>query len=155
MFIVQGTSDISDLPAGTFADGDGDNQSEGEDSPSPYVDPSNDESSSSALFPNSRALDYNEPTARSLQQQDTTSGADSSSIANLITMGESFEGEQNVNPAMNSRMGTPGNVQVMNVLDVPQASNTLEQFAMADFGLLEGIPGGMFDWGMSLGPFTI
>jgi hypothetical protein len=40
-------------------------------------------------------------------------------------------------------------VQILNVLDVPQASNTLEQFAMADVGLLEGIPGGMFDWGMS------
>jgi hypothetical protein len=38
-------------------------------------------------------------------------------------------------------------VQVMNVLDVPQASGTLEQFAMADTGFLEGIPGGMFDWG--------
>jgi hypothetical protein len=49
---------------------------------------------------------------------------------------------------MNNVMATaPGNVQVMNVLDVPQASNTLEQFAMADTGFLEGIPGGMFDWG--------
>lgn len=54
----------------------------------------------------------------------------------------------NMNPAMNSVMATaPGNVQVMNVLDEPQASNTLEQFAMTDTGFLEGIPGGMFDWG--------
>lgn len=54
----------------------------------------------------------------------------------------------NVNPAMNEPMASaPGNVQVMNVLDVPQASNTLEQFALADTGFLEGIPGGMFDWG--------
>jgi hypothetical protein len=45
---------------------------------------------------------------------------------------------------------TPGNVQVMNVLDVPQAHNTLEQFALADNGFLEGIPGGMFDWGESV-----
>ncbi|KAN0077222.1 Fungal specific transcription factor domain containing protein [Tylopilus felleus] len=54
----------------------------------------------------------------------------------------------NMNPALNNVTSqTPGNVQVLNVLDVPHASNTLEQFAMADVGLLEGIPGGMFDWG--------
>lgn len=55
----------------------------------------------------------------------------------------------NMNPALNNVTSqTPGNVQVLNVLDVPHASNTLEQFAMADVGLLEGIPGGMFDWGV-------
>ncbi|KAH7889628.1 fungal-specific transcription factor domain-containing protein [Phlebopus sp. FC_14] len=54
---------------------------------------------------------------------------------------------QNMNPALNNVTSQrPGNVQVLNMLDVPQASNTLEQFAMADVGLLEGIPGGMFDW---------
>ncbi|KAG1754413.1 fungal-specific transcription factor domain-containing protein [Suillus lakei] len=54
----------------------------------------------------------------------------------------------NMNPALNSvKSDTSSSVQVLNVLDVPQASNTLEQFAMADVGLLEGIPGGMFDWG--------
>lgn len=54
----------------------------------------------------------------------------------------------NMNPALNSvKSDTASSVQVLNVLDVPQASNTLEQFAMADVGLLEGIPGGMFDWG--------
>ncbi|KAG2041814.1 fungal-specific transcription factor domain-containing protein [Suillus americanus] len=54
----------------------------------------------------------------------------------------------NMNPALNGvKSDTPSSVQVLNVLDVPQASNTLEQFAMADVGLLEGIPGGMFDWG--------
>ncbi|KAG1891356.1 fungal-specific transcription factor domain-containing protein [Suillus subluteus] len=56
----------------------------------------------------------------------------------------------NMNPALNGvKSDAPSSVQVLNVLDVPQASNTLEQFAMADVGLLEGIPGGMFDWGMS------
>lgn len=54
----------------------------------------------------------------------------------------------NMNPAMNAvRSSAPEQVQVMNVLDVPQASNTLEQFAMTEAGFLEGIPGGMFDWG--------
>jgi len=59
---------------------------------------------------------------------------------------EGDEGASNVNPAMDTP-SKPGNVQVMNVLDVPQAHNTLEQFALADNGFLEGIPGGMFDWG--------
>lgn len=154
VFIAQGNSGES-LPAGVYISDDVDSQSEGEDSPSPpHVDSFNDESSSSVL-----PLDLHMPAPafasnasaaevhRSLQLQDTASGAGNSTIVNMMSMGGNFEGEQNVNPAMNSRMGTPGNVQVMNVLDVPQASNTLEQFAMADFGLLEGIPGGMFDWG--------
>jgi hypothetical protein len=71
-------------------------------------------------------------------------------MVNLTPLGGRARGNfQNVNPAMNNVNATaPGNVQVMNVLDVPQASGTLEQFAMADTGFLEGIPGGMFDWGM-------
>lgn len=51
-----------------------------------------------------------------------------------------------MNPAMNASSQQPGNVQVMNVLDGPQGGNTLQEFALAD-GFLEGIPGGMFDWG--------
>ena len=52
----------------------------------------------------------------------------------------------NVNPAMDA-VTAAGHVQVMNVLDGPQAPNVLEQLAMTDTGFLEGIPGGMFDWG--------
>jgi hypothetical protein len=78
----------------------------------------------------------------------SSSTGGSSSMINVVPFSGDPEGVQNVNPAMNSMMASePANVQVMNVLDVPQASNTLEQFAMADIGLLEGIPGGMFDWG--------
>ncbi|KAK7467298.1 hypothetical protein VKT23_004355 [Stygiomarasmius scandens] len=51
----------------------------------------------------------------------------------------------NVNPAMNVQ-SVPNN-QVINILDTPQASNTLAEFAMADTGFLEGIPTSMFDWG--------
>jgi len=74
----------------------------------------------------------------------------SSSMVNITPLGSARPGASfpNVNPVMNSVMtSAPGNVQVMNVLDEPQASNTLEQFAMTDTGFLEGIPGGMFDWG--------
>ncbi|KAF8635521.1 hypothetical protein AX17_003906 [Amanita inopinata Kibby_2008] len=55
----------------------------------------------------------------------------------------------NVNPAMNTRVPAgSGEVQVMNVLDghIP-SGGTLAEFAMVDTGFLEGIPGGMFDWG--------
>lgn len=54
-------------------------------------------------------------------------------------------GGSNMNPAMNAQSGP--NSQVINILDTPHASNTLEQHAMTDSGFLEGIPGGMFDWG--------
>lgn len=70
-----------------------------------------------------------------------------SSMVNFTPLGDAREGGMpaNVNPAMENVASS--SVQVMNVLDVPQGSDTLEQFAMADNGLLEGIPGGMFDWG--------
>jgi hypothetical protein len=56
----------------------------------------------------------------------------------------------NVNPAMNNHSTSANsNVQIMNVLDMPQSIDNLEQFAIADNGLLEGLPGGVgiFDWG--------
>jgi len=60
--------------------------------------------------------------------------------------GSSFD-LPNVNPAMNEvDKSVQGTVQVMNVLNA-QASNMLEQLALADTGLLEGLPGSMFDWG--------
>ncbi len=56
----------------------------------------------------------------------------------------------NVNPILNEG-GITGseNVRVMNLLDSSAASSrALEQFAMADNNWLDGIPGGMFDWGL-------
>jgi hypothetical protein len=54
----------------------------------------------------------------------------------------------NVNPAMNRSTSGSGNVQVMNTLDAVQGGSmaNLQAYATAD-GFLEGIPGGMFDWG--------
>jgi hypothetical protein len=57
----------------------------------------------------------------------------------------------NVNPSLNGALGGPQQqqVQVMNVLDdAPPGGGhaNLEQFAVTDNGLLEGIPGSMFDW---------
>lgn len=52
----------------------------------------------------------------------------------------------NVNPALNMAGTSRSDVRVLNVLDVPPAPSTLEQFQVADSGLLEGLPGTMFDW---------
>ncbi|PBK97084.1 hypothetical protein ARMGADRAFT_923912 [Armillaria gallica] len=49
----------------------------------------------------------------------------------------------NVNPAMNY-VSKGGLNQVINSLDM---SGTVQEMALTDTGLLEGIPGGMFDWG--------
>ena len=58
-------------------------------------------------------------------------------------------GEQNVNPTMTDglTMG-PHSAHVMNVIGAPHMLNNA---ALVDLGL-EGMPGGMFDWGESLGP---
>lgn len=67
----------------------------------------------------------------------------STSLLNVGPLTSPMYGGTNVNPTLNNMPGqTSGNV-----LDDPQASGMLEQFAMAN-GLLQGIPGGMFDWGV-------
>ncbi|TFY67038.1 hypothetical protein EVJ58_g1874 [Rhodofomes roseus] len=65
--------------------------------------------------------------------------------APMVQYPQSDGSYSNVNPVLNDP-SLPGNVQVMNVLDVPQASNTLEQLAMADTAFMEGIPNSMFEW---------
>jgi hypothetical protein len=69
----------------------------------------------------------------------------SASMVNITPLagGKGGVNYPNVNPAMNDV--APGTVQVMNLLDVPQASD-VEQLASADTGLLDGIPGSMFDY---------
>jgi hypothetical protein len=81
------------------------------------------------------------------QQQNMGSGA-SSPMVQFTPIGSRRSGSYpNLNPTLNMQNQQPGNVQVMNVLDVPQGGNTIQEFALADTGFLEGIPGGMFDWG--------
>ncbi|KIY43436.1 hypothetical protein FISHEDRAFT_9433, partial [Fistulina hepatica ATCC 64428] len=57
-------------------------------------------------------------------------------------------GLANVNPGLNVAPAAGGNVQILNMLDVtqPPSPDALAEFALAD-GFLEGLPGGMFDWG--------
>jgi hypothetical protein len=73
----------------------------------------------------------------------TSSGRDGGVIGNVNV---------NVNPVLNEG-GMPEceNVHVMNVLDsAPASTRVLEQLALADNNWLDGIPGGMFDWGACL-----
>ncbi|KAG5645591.1 hypothetical protein DXG03_005729 [Asterophora parasitica] len=81
-----------------------------------------------------------------LQQQQQTPAT--SPLVNFTPLGRRQNGNYlNMNPAMNAQAQPQGNVQLMNVLDGPQGGNTLQEFALTDNGFLEGIPGGMFDWG--------
>jgi hypothetical protein len=63
------------------------------------------------------------------------------------------DGNANVKPVLNEgRMPENENVHVMNVLDSgPVTARSLEEFAVAD-NWLDGIPGGMFDWGTCFEP---
>jgi hypothetical protein len=74
-------------------------------------------------------------------------GSGSNSFAKLTPMAA----KMNVNPAMNFQPEfSSGNIQVMNVLDSTASGSNLADFQMADNGFLEGLPGSMFDWGMSI-----
>jgi hypothetical protein len=89
-------------------------------------------------------------TTAGVQQQSVGSTASvqaASSMVQFTPMAGRRSGYSNVNPTLNVQTQQQGNVQVMNVLDVPQGGNTIQEFALADTGFLEGIPGGMFDWG--------
>ena len=83
-------------------------------------------------------------------QSNVGSGSKAAPLVNLTPLNPAGRGTNynnvNVNPAMNYTQSAPGNVQLMNVLDA--AHTNLADFAVADNGFLEGIPGGMFDWSM-------
>ena len=79
-------------------------------------------------------------------------------LVNLTPLNPAGRGSNynvNVNPAMNYAQSAPGNVQLMNVLDAAQGETNLADFAIADNGFLEGIPGGMFDWSMIIINYTV
>lgn len=85
-------------------------------------------------------------------QSNVGSGSNAAPLVNLTPLTPAGRGSNynnvNVNPAMNYTQSAPGNVQLMNVLDAAQGETNLADFAVADNGFLEGIPGGMFDWSM-------
>lgn len=82
-------------------------------------------------------------------QSNIGSGSSTTPLVNLTPLHPGGRGP-NVNPAMNYAQSTPGNVQLMNVLDAAQGGTNLADFAIADNGFLEGIPGGMFDWSTTI-----
>ncbi len=68
-------------------------------------------------------------------------------MVNYTPLSSAVRGElPNVNPALNMAGASRSDVRVLMSLDVPPAPSTLEQFQVADSGLLEGLPGTMFDW---------
>ena len=85
-------------------------------------------------------------------QSNVGSGSNTAPLVNLTPLTPAGRGSNynnvNVNPAMNYAQSAPVNVQLMNVLDAAQGETNLAEFAIADNGFLEGIPGGMFDWSM-------
>lgn len=95
-----------------------------------------------------KMLTFTNPgSSRSLQaQQSQQQQQQTKALVNLTPLNSSFP---NMNPAMNNAANNSGqtNVQVMNMLDVPQAQNQIEQYTMAD-NFLDGIPGSMLDWSM-------
>jgi len=85
----------------------------------------------------------------------STGGPEARVVSNPATMvkvtpltAAGMSSKMNVNPVMNQTVSSSGNVQVMNVLDDVASGTSLVNFQMADDGFLEGLPGGMFDWGM-------
>lgn len=112
---------------------------------------------SSAFAPPLPAGDAGVPTGSSAPRRLVRSGNNAqnglgagagSAMVNLTPLMAGRGGpNSNVNPAMNAAPAQPGQVQIMNMLDVPQASASLDQFAMTDSNFLEGMPGQMFDWG--------
>jgi hypothetical protein len=90
-------------------------------------------------------------------QSNVGSGSNAPPLVNLTPLNPTGRGSNhnNVNPAMNYAQSAPGNVQLMNVLDAAQGGTNLADFAIADNGFLEGIPGGMFDWSMIISCISV
>lgn len=84
-----------------------------------------------------------------------TRGADGALLAGAhgdesgVRSSPAQDGNVNVNPVLNDGgMPESEHVRVMNVLDsAPASARALEELALADNNWLDGIPGGMFDWG--------
>jgi hypothetical protein len=160
VFVAEDTTrpeDVEDIPAGVVISRDEDDGPGGDEvsltkrpRPREHLDRAFLLSSSSFAPPLP-----GESAAASASQSNSGSSASvltgPSTAANIVSFSplsrEDSSTIMNVNPAMNTDP-TGGNVQVMNLLDSapPQVPNAFEQFAAAD-SFLDGIPGGMFDWG--------
>ena len=89
---------------------------------------------------------HNDPLRASSFASPNSLATQPTSIVNFTPLDTGYN---NLNPAMNTQMVPQNNV--LNALDMPQANdNSLAELSMMDVGLLEGIPGSMFDWGTYL-----
>jgi len=81
------------------------------------------------------------------ESEGTRSVAIVGNYAQASGIDQGAENFANVNPLLNgATVAGSSDVRVLNMLDMPQAPHTLEQFTVADSGLLEGLPRSMFDW---------
>ncbi|KAJ6597033.1 fungal-specific transcription factor domain-containing protein [Mycena vulgaris] len=138
--------DFEDLPAGTVVREDGEDATGAKGKGKGKGNQGDAPLSPSSFAPPLPAGDGARRAGRSGKH--AQNGAAGAQMVNLTPL---TGGHANVNPAMNAHAGGGGGstVQVMNVLDGQQASSaqSLADFAMTDTTFLEGIPGGMFDWG--------
>ena len=114
--------------------------------PGVVIDPSEEQSGSST---SERKRPATADSTTYTESQFTRTGPSVPLIGSPSPMVQPLGGgqDQNVNPTMTDllTMG-PHSAHVMNVLGAPHMTNNA---AMVDLGL-EGMPGGMFDWGESL-----
>ncbi|KAI0082837.1 hypothetical protein K474DRAFT_1655018 [Panus rudis PR-1116 ss-1] len=104
--------------------------------------------SSAASSPVGPRSGWNWPPSSSTRadnQNRSTTAASSSSMVNLTAIGSNY---QNVNPALNTAVagGGPENVQILNMLDYPQGTESVQQFHVADPGFFGSIPANMYDY---------
>ncbi|TFK42308.1 fungal-specific transcription factor domain-containing protein [Crucibulum laeve] len=151
VFIAQEKGqDFKDLPVGTVISGSSNDTSEGEGASSLAAISS---TPLAVVNNNNRDLGTQQPQASPQMQAAPTLSSPTTSSAPLVNFtplsaGGNGANYTNLNPAMDAGTSATGNnVQVMNVLDGPQGGNTLAEFSIADNNFLDGIPGGMFDWG--------
>lgn len=165
--------DLTDVPDGVIISSSDDMESEGEASAAataPSAPTNNDRAfllSSSAFAPPLPASESLSPQLRRglmatmasrasggpLHRSSSGSsagagqGAGSAPIVHFTSLGSREDADSaNVNSRMDASLEERA-VEAMGVLDASQAANTFEQFGLGDSGFLEGIPGGMFDWG--------
>lgn len=152
IFVARGKArdgDYGDFPAGTVIPSLSDEESEGEVSAPTATYHANDRNRALLLSSMSSSSAFAPPLSTDLAgTQSKAKGASGSSpsLVNFTPLGgerrTTSGSTNNMNPAMNAQ--TVPSTQIINPLDM---TGSLASVTDADIGFLEGIPGGMFDWG--------
>ncbi|KAL0574331.1 hypothetical protein V5O48_007613, partial [Marasmius crinis-equi] len=141
VFVARGKmrkTDLKDLPKGTVIGGAASDDDESEGKTLPDVD-YRDSERPALLFSSFNPPSYPSTVSSQLGGSNSTVPT-SANMVNFTPLGGG-----NMNPAMNGE-SRPNN-QVINLLDNTQTTGTsIQEYAMADNGYLEGLPNGMFEW---------